>query len=109
MIADLPQNREIGASWLVSFVFQCLLSGRFTKYLPALSSFSYGMPVIFDSLDLRIGLILLAKEWSMLILGKNGMTSLNYLGRGKTSNCKKRWVYLGSNAPGTMPNNLRFN
>lgn len=45
MIADLPQNREIGASWLVSFVFQCLLSGRFTKYLPALSSFSYGMPV----------------------------------------------------------------
>ncbi len=43
MIADLPKNREIGASWLVSFVFQCLLSGRFTKYLPALSSFSYGM------------------------------------------------------------------
>ncbi len=51
MIADLPQNREIGASWLVSFVFQCLLSGRFTKYLPALSSFSYGMPVTSDQLS----------------------------------------------------------
>jgi len=45
MIADLPKNREIGAGWLVSFVFQGLLSGRFTENWPALFSFSYGMPV----------------------------------------------------------------
>ncbi len=76
MIADLPKNREIGAGWLVSFVFQCLLSGWFTKYLPALSSFSYRTPVI--SFEGSAGLAKIAKHSTLQVFEKAEMYNLMF-------------------------------